>query len=126
MDILLILSTLACGYFFITSYMLYKQNQVLKIAIVEEVAKRNLLTDKDTQIVQENFLKFVSDSREWAFEYIEEVQAGLKTFIDRVDPDINHFDKYGEVIWTPLSKNMTNISEAYKDLKKLLPEDNNA
>lgn len=125
MEILLVLSALACSYFFITSYMLYKQNQVLKIAIMEEVAKRNLLTDKDTQIVQENFLKFVSDSREWAFEYIEEVQKGLKNFVDSIDNEINYFDKYGEVIWTPLSKSMQKISIAYKDLKKLLPEESN-
>lgn len=125
MEIFLIISLLACVYFFVTSYMLYKQNQVLKIAIVEEVAKRNLISDKDAQ---ESFLKFVSDSREWAFGYIEDVQKGLKDFIDQVEPHIEYYDQYGIVVdgmITPHDKALKVISKEFKELKKLLPEENN-
>ncbi len=46
---------------------------------LEEYIKtlKNLKEDKsDQQIHQENFLKFLADSRDWAFNYIEEVQSG--------------------------------------------------
>lgn len=127
MEILLVLTAFACLYFFITSYMLYKQNQVLKIAVLEEVAKRNILTDKDSQTAQENFLKFVSDSREWAYEYIDNVQTELKRFIDIADKEFAYFDQYGILSQGyPHYETMKIMSEEYKKLKQLLPEENNA
>ena len=41
--------------------------------------------DSDDSIHKENFIKFLSDSRLWAFEYIETVQKGLTKFINDVD-----------------------------------------
>jgi hypothetical protein len=95
---------------------------------LEEYIKtiKNLKEDNtDQQIHQENFLKFISDSRDWAFEYIEKVQSGLSNFIDSIDSDIAHFDQYGDVISTnrPDYDAMKRISVAYMELKKLLPED---
>jgi hypothetical protein len=74
---------------------------------------------------KENFLKFISESRDWAFEYIETVQEGLSTFIDAVEHDINYFNEYGQVISMnrPDYDAMKRISAAYKELKKLLPEE---
>jgi hypothetical protein len=95
---------------------------------LEEYIKtvKNLKEDKtDQQIHQENFLKFISDSRDWAFEYIEKVQDGLSEFIDSVDSDIKYFDKYGEVLSVnrPDYDAMKRISIAYKNLSSLLPEE---
>jgi hypothetical protein len=73
---------------------------------------------------KESFIKFLSDSRDWAFEYIETVQKGLTTFVEKVDKDIERFDKYGDsVAMQPNYDSLKNISEAYKELKTLLPED---
>ena len=52
--------------------------------------------DSDDSIHKENFIKFLSDSRLWAFEYIESVQKGLTKFVNDVDADISYFDEYGE------------------------------
>lgn len=72
----------------------------------------------------EQFLKFVSDSRDWAYQYIEEVQASLNSFIKDIEPEIAYFDEYGEVGSAyPHYHSMKKISGAYKELKKLLPED---
>lgn len=101
---------------------LSNENREIKTLLIQKTYS----TNQDIDTANADFLKFVSDSREMAFEYIEEVQAGIKSFIDAVDKDIEYFDKYGDVISTPLSKPMESISLAYKDLKKLLPEDNNA
>ena len=77
------------------------------------------------KIIQESFLKFVSDSREWAFQYIEDVQLHLKTFKNSVEKEINYFNQYGEVGSAyPHYDSMKKISAAYKELIKVLPEDN--
>lgn len=76
------------------------------------------------QIHKENFIKFLSDSRDWAYSYIEDVQNGLSEFISKVEPSIDYFNKYGIVIeGTPHYKDMKIISENFAKLKKLLPED---
>lgn len=63
----------------------------------------------------EGFLKFVSDSREWAFTYIEDVQTKLKSFDKVASPILKQKD-------ISLDK-ITKLSEAYKDLESLLPKD---
>ncbi len=80
--------------------------------------------DSDESIHKENFIKFLSDSRDWAFSYIESVQKGLTKFVSDVDADVSHFDEYGDAISMsrPDYSSMKNISKAYKELKTLLPE----
>jgi len=75
-------------------------------------------------IHQENFIKFLSDSRGSAYEYIESVQAGLNKFIENAGPSIDYFDKFGSVLSTPLDLGMKRISMAYVELKELLPKEN--
>jgi hypothetical protein len=86
-----------------------------------EASARNLLkkeTDSDA------FLKFVSDSRDWAYQYIEGVQESLNSFITDIEPEISYFDEYGEVGSAyPHYHSMKKISMAYKELKKVLPKD---
>jgi hypothetical protein len=81
--------------------------------------------DSDESIHKENFIKFLSDSRDWAFSYIESVQKGLTKFVSDVDADISYFNEYGEALSMsrPDYPSMKNISKAYKELKTLLPEE---
>ena len=77
----------------------------------------------DESIHKENFIKFLSESRDWAYKYIEDVQEGLSIFIDSVKEDIEYFDQYGDA--GPIGPNydmMKRISIAYKELTKLMPE----
>ena len=86
-----------------------------------------LQNDKDLKtnesVHKENFVKFISESRDWAFAYIEEVQDGLSQFVNEVDSYIEYFDTYGNVISVerPDYAAMVQISKSYKELKKLLP-----
>lgn len=112
--------------FFIVSF---KKLKVAKMAILDlantndELNNQIAFINSDEQkIHSENFIKFLSDSREWAFDYIEKVQVGLNTFVKDIEKEIEHFDKYGETISTPLNKSMEKISKSYKNLKTLLPE----
>ena len=79
-------------------------------------------TDKEES--NEAFLKFVSDSRDWAYQYIDDVQESLTKFITDIEPEIAYFDEYG-VVGTayPLYHSMKKISSAYKELKKMLPDE---
>jgi hypothetical protein len=92
---------------------------------VELTKSTKIKEESDDSIHKENFIKFLSDSRLWAFEYIESVQKGLTKFVNDVDADISHFDEYGEALSMsrPDYPSMKNISKAYKELKTLLPED---
>jgi len=80
-------------------------------------------TDPDQEVHKENFVKFLSDSRDWAFAYIEEVQAGLQKFVEDIEPEINYFKEYGDIVsMHPNYYSMKKIAEYYDELLKLLPE----
>ena len=90
--------------------------------------KNKFLSPDDHDVHKENFIKFLSDSRDWAFDYIEEVQTGLKKFIEEVSPEIDYYDNYGvavEGMLAPHDKALKKISKEFSELKKLLPEDTN-
>ena len=93
---------------------------IISEKFIEVVDKKNKLEDPSS----EAFLKFVSDSRDWAYQYIDEVQEGLNKFITDIEPEIVYFDEYGIVGSAyPHYYSMKKISEAYKELKSLLPAD---
>ena len=86
----------------------------------------NTPTKTEDDIHKENFIKFLSDSREWAYEYIESVQAGLNKFVQEVEPEIEYYKTYGIVVEgmiAPHDKALKKISKEFEELKKLLPED---
>lgn len=106
---------------------LKKANEAIAKLLVLNELLNNLPKQQDladTDVHKESFIKFLSDSRDWAFGYIDEVQDKLKTFIDAVEPDIAHFDEYGVVASSsPHYEPLQRISAAYKELKTLLPEE---
>jgi len=80
----------------------------------------------DSDVHTQNFIKFLSDSRDWAFQYIEEVQNGLQKFVEEVEPQINHYNRYGAAIegtMPPYDIALKKISKEMEDLKKFLPEE---
>ena len=78
----------------------------------------------DGDIHTQNFIKFLSDSREAAFEYIYNTQKQIKEFIEVADKQFAFFDSYGMLTEGQLYyDNMKTLSDEYKKLKLLLPED---
>ena len=63
---------------------LFVDNAVMK-EYIDIVKSSNDLPLDEESVHRENFIKFLSDSRDWAFNYIEEVQGGLKEFIDTIN-----------------------------------------
>lgn len=105
---------------------LFIENTLLQ-EYVDLTKSTKIKENSDESIHKENFIKFLSESRDWAFSYIEDVQKGLTKFVSNVDADISHFDEYGDALSMsrPDYPSMKNISKAYKELKTLLPESEN-
>jgi hypothetical protein len=93
----------------------------LQLLIMQQSMNDENKTDKEKS--NEDFLKFVSDSRDWAYQYIEDVQTSIDKFITDVEPEILYFDTYGDLMAAePNYNSMKKISASYKELRKLLPE----
>ncbi len=131
--IIISLSTL-CVAFAISYFLISKKLTVMsqeyatlyidQIALEKFVESMNLDSISDQEVHKENFIKFLSDSRDWAFEYIEDVQSGLIKFVDDIKPEIEYFKEYGDIVsMHPNYYSMKKITESYEDLIKLLPKD---
>ena len=92
---------------------------ILFTKLAEELKKKEEVSVEKT----DGFLKFISESRELAFEYIEAMQEALIKFKDKVGPEIEYMLTYGTATGDNLqSKSFLKIEKAYKELiKETLP-----
>ena len=81
------------------------------------------LMQKDSAELEktDDFLTFVSQSRDWAFAYIETTQEKINDFINDVGPTIDYLEKYSPPIM--LDEQRLCLIEGYKKIKSTLPED---
>jgi hypothetical protein len=131
--IVIVLGTLTASFaiaYSVTLYRITKINQAFaKLFISHEslqdfIAKNNVEFKNDSDIHKENFIKFLSDSRDWAFDYIEEVQTGLDKFIKEIEPEMKYFSEFGIVGSAyPHYDSMKKILAAYQELIKLMPSE---
>lgn len=102
---------------------------------MQELADKMLLQKKVQELYQDienakleqtdGFLKFVSESRDWAFQYIEEVQEALSEFDNDIAPELQWAKTFGMVSGETAHTNvLTKISKAYDKLKEVLPKEN--
>lgn len=114
-EIFLIIVFAAFALFFaIKTYSFSKDITALQTALVESYIKNK----NEEDLVNEQFLKFVSDSREWAFDYIESVQGSIEDIVNFMKPVVINRDNR--------EYNDRDVLESvYKSLKKLLPEQDN-
>jgi hypothetical protein len=104
-----------------TQYQKLFVDMMLLEKLINDIEDSKIKTDESVH--KENFIKFLSDSRDWAYQYIEDVQAGLTTFIDQTAPEINYFKEYGDTMsLAPNYYSMKKIAEEYDKLKALLPD----
>ena len=104
--------------FVVSIVLLTIENARLKVKYASLVRKtleshlaHNLVIEqakKAEDVDKEAFIKFLSESRDSAFQYIEDVQKQVKEFIDEVNLDSN------------------NLDQSIKKLKTVLPRDENA
>ena len=131
--IILSVCLFSLGVSYITlAYKFNKVSEQYKKIFVEMMVLEKLIDDieeskikTDESVHKENFIKFLSDSRDWAYKYIEDVQLGLNGFIKEIESEINYFKEYGTVLGTstPNYYSMKKITEEYEKLKTLLPKE---
>ena len=68
----------------------------IKTRALEELNSQvnNGISMSDDTIHKENFIKFLSDSRDWAFEYIERSQQTIKEVSDELK--VKGLDNYSD------------------------------
>lgn len=84
------------------------------IAVLKRTIKKLGKPANDEAPMLPGYGKFLADSREQAYVYIEEVQGSIYNFIDRVQP----------LVAKSKSKNMDEIKGAIEELSKLVPPKN--
>jgi len=96
--------------------------ELLKSFINYNIVLEKKVSQESEKIEQsDGFLKFVSDSRDWAYAYIESVQEEINDFITIVGPDIEYLESYKPPI---ISEEATDrLVVGYKKIKALIPED---
>jgi len=93
---------------------------ILMSKLEEALATKESITNVEQT---EGFLKFISESRDWAFKYIEDVQAAIKQFKEKAGPEIEYVNKYGQLVGISQLPGFIKISEAYKELLTVMPDD---
>lgn len=119
-------------YLIISNVRIRLKNKTLSLQLLQERIDKNAIIDKigkeldKTKPIEQTdgFLKFISESRDLAFSYIEEAQGGIERFVKNAGPEIEYFNKFGDISeGQPLHDSMLKISQEYEELKKLLPAD---
>jgi hypothetical protein len=97
----LLLVAVSTASILLTLKIIILRQRVLTMAMslvrVQDVFNSTKQQESDSDVHKENFIKFLSDSRDWAYEYIEDVQESISSFVSEVEPEIAYFDEYGLV-----------------------------
>lgn len=123
----------------LSTYFVFR-NIVLRRKVQDEITARfqasiekNIIMSEYKEVLQalenkkleesDDFVKFLSDTRNAAFDYIEDVQANIQEF-DSILSDISEWNNtYGSVAGkTPHAEKIEQLSLAYDKLRNLLPE----
>lgn len=86
---------------------------ILLTRLAEELKKKEEVSVEKT----DGFLKFISDSRDMAFEYIETMQEAIVKFKNNVGPEIDYMLTYGTATGDSLqTSSFIKIEKAYTEL----------
>lgn len=97
---------------------------IADIEIIKDVFQKEIKGRKDDS-TNEAMIRFLSESRDMAFEYIEKVQKTVSEAVTVLEPHVAHFDKFGLAVITPYDDVMSLLSKEIKNLKELLPDPEN-
>jgi GTP-binding protein EngB required for normal cell division len=99
-----------------------EMDKILVYAKFEELVK-----EKESKNIEQTdgFLKFISESREWAFNYIEETQSAIKSFDEKVGPIVKHYKESKKSLYRRQSELLSEITDAYDVLMQSMPAEEN-
>lgn len=121
------------GSLVIINVRLRLQNNNIRSELAQEIINREIAIhemqklmaelDKKNSNQNDGFLKFVSDSREAAFKYIEEVQKAISEFDARVGPAVRYYKETGKMLDRRPSELVKELAEAYDKLMQSMPKE---
>lgn len=95
--------------------------------VADDLAKEKLeelsVEEENNRVSEDDFIVFLTQSRQWAFDYIEQVQAAIQEFKDSAGPSLEYFKEYGPVMQLPTDQLFKEIVPAYDRLIDMLPKD---
>jgi hypothetical protein len=102
----------------------YLASEIEKSIFSTKLSEITLQSDTKKIEESEGFLKFISESRDWAFKYIEDVQSSLGGFHSSVSESLEYLYNNRNTFSDDRSSDaIAVIYEEYKKLKDMLPED---
>jgi hypothetical protein len=115
------------GYTFASIKIIRMSKDLLEVTNLYNNLEQAVMSEPENAGIDthtQSFIKFLSDSREMAFDYIDNAQQQIKEFIDIADKQFAFFDSYGMLTQGyPNYEAMEILSKEYKKLKLLLPEE---
>lgn len=127
------LLVLLIGYLGFRNILLRRKIQEAITDKLQANVNANIVRSEYTRALQEienmkleksdDFVKFLSNSRDWAFEYIEDAQEKISEFDKQIQEIAEWNRTYGSVVGdTPHSSKIEEINLAYDKIRSLLPE----
>jgi hypothetical protein len=86
------------------------------------IDSNNIEFKNESDIHKENFIKFLSDSRDWAYEYIENVQKSIDGIVEKTADTVKYHKDFSALEIEPYATQITILADAIEELKNLLPE----
>ncbi len=126
-----LISIIALGSIAYSAWLFIKNRKLLKTIVelhVDRMALENLISNQALSNEQpvdqgDGFIKFLSESREWAFNYIEEVQKQIEEFRSSVSPEILVFKSGKKLEKVEMEMMLNRISTAFYKLESVLPQE---
>ena len=99
------------------------QEQFIDLRVLEQTLDEieNEKIHSNESIHKENFIKFISDSRDWAFDYIDNVQTTIAGIIQKTDKTVQYHKDFKSLEIEPYATHMAVLADAVEELKTLLP-----
>jgi hypothetical protein len=129
--IIYVLILFSIVYLMAKNITLKAKNMSLTYDTLQAYVDRNIVAEKlNIALLQrdsaelektDDFLVFISQSRDWAFAYIETTQEQINNFINDVGPIIEYLDQYSPPIL--LEEQRLRLIEGYRTIQNILPED---
>lgn len=101
----------------------FVQAEINLMAVSDKLNR--ILSQQDEHSIEKSdgFLKFVSESREWAFKYIEEVQLAFKKIEQEISPMVNHYRSTGKSLYRKPKEIVAKVDAIYDILISVMPQE---
>lgn len=88
----------------------------------KNMIKSKEIKDFDTDS-QDAFIKFLSNSRDWAFSYIEDTQRVISDVLSKTNKTIQYHKEFNSMEIEPYKTQLDTLTGAIEELKTLLPKE---